>query len=693
MADFLRRTFISSDKQPRRLLTLQVAAFFFVLTPVLTAGLLSYVLISRQFDQLILARRPAVAYLAATDIETRLDALVDLGRSFASRPTVQENIKAGNWEQAAQYLRDIPEDYSHINRVVLLDPLGTAKADAPALPGVLGENFSDSDWYKGVSREWKPYVSTVYLRSSGPKLHIIGVASPVIDLEDGKVLGVLLIQVELDTFKEWAAKIEVGKGGYIYIVDQAGQVVSHPKYDLKDGIIDYSSESTVRETIAGRSGLTVTHNPIENEDQVIAYTSVPKYGWGVFVAQSTSAAFAEKYQELRFVLYAYVLAAMLATVFAFSISRFFRLYQEFREREKAFIESISEGVIATDAKGGLIFMNSAAERMLGWAKDEILGIIWSKDVPKAVLSDGKPIAPENRATAIAIETKRPVTQKVEYVRKDGTRLPVSVTASPILLNRAVSGSVAVFRDISDEQKLDRAKTEFVSLASHQLRTPMTSMKWYIDLLVSKDLGKLTAKQEDTLKDLMIINKNMIDLVSGLLNVARIELDTYAVEPQPVSLPEICDSVLSENLPLIAEKKQVIEKHYDRSLPTIHADASLVRVVFQNLITNAVKYTPEGGTIEVSLVWRVDHVEVIVTDTGYGIPKEQQPMIFSKMFRADNVRNKVLEGTGLGLYAAKAIVEQAGGKIWFESEEGKGTTFHVTIPTTGMRRKQGTTHLS
>jgi len=182
---------------------------------------------------------------------------------------------------------------------------------------------------------------------------------------------------------------------------------------------------------------------------------------------------------------------------------------------------------------------------------------------------------------------------------------------------------------------------------------------------------------------------MVGLVNAILNVSRIELGTLAIEPKPTDFRKVADSVVDELSPHIKNKKLNIEKSYDKNLPIINADLQLIRIVFQNLLSNSVKYTPNGGVISLTIAEKKPNLLITVSDTGCGIPGQQQSKIFTKLFRADNVREKETDGTGLGLYIVKSVVEQSGGKIWFESKEDRGTTFYFTIPLEGMKKKDGT----
>jgi signal transduction histidine kinase len=213
------------------------------------------------------------------------------------------------------------------------------------------------------------------------------------------------------------------------------------------------------------------------------------------------------------------------------------------------------------------------------------------------------------------------------------------------------------------------------------------------MLMSGDAGKITSEQKSFLDEIYKGNKRMVELVNSLLNVSRIEMGTFAVEPKPIDIFEVAQSVIDELVPMIKEKKLKIEKTFDEKIKTMNLDPNLIRMVFQNLLSNAVKYNNQGGFVKLAIAKKKKEVIVSVKDAGYGIPKNVQAKIFTKMFRADNVKAKDTTGTGLGLYMVKSIIEQSGGKVWFESEEDKGSTFYFTLPESGMKKKEGTRALT
>lgn len=374
--------------------------------------------------------------------------------------------------------------------------------------------------------------------------------------------------------------------------------------------------------------------------------------------------------------------------------------EEAKSKAEAILESVGDGVIVTDEQGKIIMMNKATEEMLGRKTLEILGkpfysiLLLEDEKGNSIPLEKLPVSMALLgATTTTTTTTTTTATTYYYLREDKTKFPVSISVAPVILNNKIIGTVNVFRDITKEKEIDLAKSEFVALASHQLRTPLSTINWYTEMLMAGDAGKITPAQMDFLQEVNQGNQRMISLVNALLNVSRIDLGTFAIDPKPIQLTDVVDSVLEEMMPQIAERKTQIVKHYDPNLPLVNADANLIRIVVQNLLTNAVKYTPGKGRVSVSLTMQPTDILLTVQDNGYGIPQKAQSKIFTKLFRADNVQDKETDGIGLGLYVTKAVVEQSGGHIWFVSEENKGATFSVTFPLSGAKPKEGTKGLT
>ena len=369
------------------------------------------------------------------------------------------------------------------------------------------------------------------------------------------------------------------------------------------------------------------------------------------------------------------------------------------EKFKLAVEDASDHIVITDPTGTILYANPAASRITGYGNKEIIGKrpgdLWGGFMGKQFY----------KTMWETLQTKKqPFTSEFKNKRKTGEFYYAKSTFTPILdKDGSIEFFVAVERDITKEKEIDKTKTEFVSLASHQLRTPLSAINWYAEMLLDGDAGQMNEEQKQYVDEIYKGNKRMVDLVEALLNVSRIDLGTFMVEPEPVKLSEISKSVIKELQPMIQKKNMHIEEHYGE-LPEIQADPRLTRIIIQNLLSNAVKYTGEKGTvsIDVRLLKKgsvfdkkklfEDVVGITVADNGYGIPETQQDKIFDKLFRADNVKVKDTEGTGLGLYLVLSIIKEIQGDAWFTSKEGTGSTFYIIFPLS-MQKKQGTKRLS
>ncbi len=252
------------------------------------------------------------------------------------------------------------------------------------------------------------------------------------------------------------------------------------------------------------------------------------------------------------------------------------------------------------------------------------------------------------------------------------------------------GLVGICWDITKEKEVDRQKTEFVSLASHQLRTPLTAIKLFSEMLASKDVGKLNATQKDYVESVQESTKRMITLVNDLLNVSRLETGRLKITPVPTDFVALIKDAIKEVEPWAKAKNcAIIFKSPTSEFDKVSLDQALMREVITNFLSNAIRY---AGKVKPKVVVKLEknkkELVLGVEDNGIGIPKEVQPRIFQKFFRADNAIKQVADGSGLGLYVVKMIMESGGGRVWFASEGGKGTIFYAAIPLSGMKEKAG-----
>jgi len=348
------------------------------------------------------------------------------------------------------------------------------------------------------------------------------------------------------------------------------------------------------------------------------------------------------------------------------------------EKFKMAVDNASDGIIITSPDGIILYANSAVEKITGYFINEIIGkksSIWGNLMPidfYKVLWN-----------TIKIE-KKPFIGEITNKRKSGELYISETKISPVLNeNKDVIFFVGLSKDITRLKEIDKAKTEFVSVASHQLRTPLTSIKWITEVLLKNRENNLNDRQKELMQDIYNSNDRIIGLVNNLLSISRIESGKgFDLDLKEVNIPNLIKNVVNEQVPIAEIKKVKIDMKIN--LPDdfkIKIDEEKIKESMDNFINNAVKYCKaEGGLVEVTAELKNDEFLFSVKDNGIGIPLKDQRRIFEKFYRADNARLLQTEGTGLGLMIIKAYIEKHGGKIWFESKENEGTTFTFTLKT-------------
>jgi PAS domain S-box-containing protein len=346
-------------------------------------------------------------------------------------------------------------------------------------------------------------------------------------------------------------------------------------------------------------------------------------------------------------------------------------------KSQAVLEGVADGVLVADADGGVILFNVAAERILELPKEQALG----RTTNEMLGLYGSQA--QDWMEAVARWADQPDTYEAEeYLAAQleiGERI-VSVHLAPVLMGDEFLGTVSVFRDVTIEVETERAKTEFVSTVSHELRTPMTSIKGYADLLLMGAVGTLT---DDQSRFLTIIRSNtdrLTALVGDLLDISRMESGRMQLSPEVMHVGGVVAQVVTVMEARTVEKGLTLRSDVPRDLPEIVASPDRVIQILTNLVANAYQYTPAGGEIVVSASAHGDEVRVSVRDTGIGIAPGDQEHLFARFFRADNPVVQDTPGTGLGLAIVKSLVEMQGGRVWVESELGRGSTFTFTLPT-------------
>ncbi|MGI9027396.1 MAG: sensor histidine kinase [Candidatus Saccharimonadales bacterium] len=348
-----------------------------------------------------------------------------------------------------------------------------------------------------------------------------------------------------------------------------------------------------------------------------------------------------------------------------------------RAEAEALFFSIGEGAIATDELGNITRINNVALEILGYEVQDVIGK-WYPDTFIAEDQNGRPIANIELPITEAFLTGKPVFKRVFYRRKNSTRVPIALTISPIIIDDEPVGAIGVFRDITKEVELENSKDEFISIASHQLRTPATVVKQYMGMLIDGYVGKLSSEQTDMLAKAYEYNDTQLHIISDLLKVAQADANKITAVRKETDFVTLLKEVIASEKSSYDEHQLTLTFTSNPTSVMCVMDPLHMRMVFENLLSNARKYSPDKGKVNVVLEASPTQIIVRVSDTGIGIAAADLPRLFHKFSRIHNPLSSA-SGTGLGLYWAKKLIDLHGGTVTIDSKVNQGTTFTVTIP--------------
>ncbi len=345
------------------------------------------------------------------------------------------------------------------------------------------------------------------------------------------------------------------------------------------------------------------------------------------------------------------------------------------------IENSWDMIFITDKRGKIIYINKAVKNVLGYSQKELIGRrpnFWMQEMPNKFFS---------QMWDSIYFTKKPFIGEIQDRKKDGNIFIAKIKIMPLIdKSGEIISFVGIERDITEIKKLNDAKKEFISLATHQLRTPITSISLTAEILLKNLSKKAKNENKEYLYEIMRSVKKMNEMIELFLNVSRIEMKTFEIMPCPSNIALIIQENIDDIKTQCIEKNIEIIKNIQPDLPMVSVDINIMNIILENLFSNSVKYTPSDGNIIVSAEKQNNNIIIKVSDTGYGILKKHQPLVFNKLFRSETESQKI-EGVGLGLYLVKSLLLQTGGNIWLESEKNRGTTFFVSIPLSGMKKNK------
>lgn len=368
-----------------------------------------------------------------------------------------------------------------------------------------------------------------------------------------------------------------------------------------------------------------------------------------------------------------------------------------RDRYRLLVESVQDyAIFLVDKDGYVSTWNKGAEKIKGYKPREILGKHFSNFYLPRDVRAGKP----ERELELAVRFGR-VEDEDWRVRKDGTRFWANVVITALYdKHDELVGFAKVTRDLTERKqheddlrnantllrrqqeelrRLNRSKDEFISLASHQLRTPATGVKQFLGMLLEGFLGELNPTQLEYIRKAYESNEHQISIVNNLLQVAQIDAGKVVLRKSAVNLQKLLHEVSEGHGELFKQREQEVRLHLPETPLRVPVDADYFRMVIENLVDNASKYTPARGRITLAARAAGSTAQISVTDTGVGIAPQDLTRLFEKFSRIPNLLSEAVGGTGLGLYWANKIIKLHGGRIEVESEADKGAAFHVYVP--------------
>lgn len=359
------------------------------------------------------------------------------------------------------------------------------------------------------------------------------------------------------------------------------------------------------------------------------------------------------------------------------------------------IQSLTDGVIVTDTEGRISLINPAASNLTAWPVEDAAGVD-VRLVAKLTDESGKELLKPNSPFTKVLGSRKHLTQTLQLLDKNGGNKTVSLAISPVMAGDEMSGAVAVIRDVSAEHAAEQQRAEFISTASHEMRTPVAAIEGYLALALNEKVSTIDDRARGFLEKAHSSTQHLGKLFQDLLTSAKAEDGRLSSHPQVVEMGEFMERT-AEDLKLAAEKKglttsftvgegETIDARHGteanlkvvKPLYYTYADPDRLREVVTNLFDNAVKYTDQGK-VTIGLTGDASIVQFFIQDTGPGIPAEDVPHLFQKFYRVDSSATRVVGGTGLGLFICRKIIELYSGRIWAKSELGKGSTFYVNLP--------------
>ncbi|MEK7566547.1 MAG: ATP-binding protein [Patescibacteria group bacterium] len=557
----------------------------------------------------------------------------------------------------------------------------------------LGSRKGEAVFQEIISGHRDEYESPIFFSLLAEPLREI---STVVRSPDGEVVGVIIVENNLRFIWDLISQISVGPGGRVYVVDQSKNLIADPNPSIVLRGVNLAYRSIVNKVIGGEvvDGLSSDDSYTNFDGETVFAVGLPveNLGWGIIVEQNFNEAFSSRRRITVFAALFAVLASILLGALLWVMRRLINLFSALdleKKQTQAIISNLTDGLIEYSEDFKVIFINPTAEKIFGVRAREVVGRKFEpKDSAEIKFSSFAfalfPIlADEARSIQADSEHLKIIELKIHHPLDRDLQI---VTAPIINESGRIFSYLKVIRDVTREKVITRTKSEFISLAAHQLRTPLSAIKWTLSMILDGDAGPITPELKSLLTTGFLSNDRMITLVNDLLDVARIEEGRFEFFFQEDDLVSLVDALAASFKDIAAKKGINLSFNKpEKPLSTLVFDRIKMRMALQNIIENAVAYTPSGGKVEIGVEEKDDALTVGIRDSGMGIAAEDKRLLFTKFNRSESAIKIKPDGSGLGLFISRNIVLGHGGSVEVESEVGRGSTFRIILP---KKRKPG-----
>lgn len=644
--------------------------------------------------------------LVSTIIHERINNVVDTAISLASRPKLEENVLNKNWQEAVKYIENIPNEFEYIDTIFLTDKNGILKTGIKGFEKVENHDFSYRDWYKGVSRNWTPYVSEFYKRANLPQINVVSVSVPIrflplegIDknstermdsdasINENEVLSILVIQVRKEIFSQWLEDIDLGEGSFVYITDKNGILITHPDYDTANELIDWSDKNIIKKALSGQKDVEIFRDG--NINMLTAYSSCEDHKWVTVLAQPENAAFAARTKFLFITIPIYaVLFALIVTAINLLLNyiKNIRLTNEISNRLALIVENSDDAIYTRDLNDVIMTWNRGAEKIFGYKAEEVTGRPFKDFIPDDEEDNYDKLKQE-------VLEKGNVNECIaERTRKDGSRIYLSFSAAPLKdLSGNNKGISIIARDvtkqINDErlllektknlEELNRELETFSYSVSHDLRAPLRAITGFGNIIIEDYGEQLEPEASGYLDKIKKASEEMKKIIDNLLTLSKSTRDTVTF--RRIDFTDLSRKIGRELISLKENENRKIEFSVMEGI-SVEGDEKLIAIAMSNLLNNALKFTvknEKAAIIEIGIKTIKGEQVIFISDNGAGFDMKYSAKLFQPFQRLHS--DSDFSGTGIGLAIVKRITDRHNGRIWVKSKEFSGTTFYIILP--------------